>query len=392
MKRIVQQSATSPLMLARASPTMRQIIWRKRMLNHWKGLAAGLCFGASIAAAPATAADGFYQGKRLTVLINFAVGGPTDIEGRLFAKHIGKHLAGTPNIIVQNMDGGGGATGTNFLGEIAPKDGTVVGYLTGVAWRYVNIKERSRVDFLSYNMLAYQPGTTVYYARSNVEPGLKVASDILKAQNLVVGGLTADSSKDILERLSLDLLGVKYKYVTGYTSNSNARLALQRNEINMFAESPPGYIAAVAPSLVASGEVVPLYFDPGYNGKRFSRPAQANGLDMKPFQEFLRDVKGREPEGKLWDIYKKAIAINGAMQRIVAFPPGTPKPAMDTMREAIRKLATDQEFASDAMKSVGFVPDYEAGDSVQAEVTAALSLPEEDRKFIADYIARGQNQ
>jgi tripartite-type tricarboxylate transporter receptor subunit TctC len=392
MKRIVQQSATSPLMLARASPTMRQIIWRKRMLNHWKGLAAGLCFGASIAAAPATAADGFYQGKRLTVLINFAVGGPTDIEGRLFAKHIGKHLAGTPNIIVQNMDGGGGATGTNFLGEIAPKDGTVLGYLTGVAWRYVNIKERSRVDFLSYNMLAYQPGTTVYYARSNVEPGLKVASDILKAQNLVVGGLTADSSKDILERLSLDLLGVKYKYVTGYTSNSNARLALQRNEINMFAESPPGYIAAVAPSLVASGEVVPLYFDPGYNGKRFSRPAQANGLDMKPFQEFLRDVKGREPEGKLWDIYKKAIAINGAMQRIVAFPPGTPKPAMDTMREAIRKLATDQEFASDAMKSVGFVPDYEAGDSVQAEVTAALSLPEEDRKFIADYIARGQNQ
>ena len=362
------------------------------MLNHLKGLAAGLglCLGALVAAAPAMAADGFYQGKRLTVLINFAVGGPTDIEGRLFAKHIGKHLAGAPNIIVQNMDGGGGATGTNFLGEIAPKDGTVIGYLTGVAWRYVNIKERSRVDFLTYNMIAYQPGTTVYYVRSNVEPGLKVASDILKAQNLVVGGLTADSSKDILERLSLDLLGVNYKYVTGYTSNANARLALQRNEINMFAESPPGYIAAVAPSLVASGEVVPLYFDPGYNGKRFSRPAQAQGVDMKPFHEFLRDVKGREPEGKLWDIYKKAIAINGAMQRIVAFPPGTPKPAMEAMREAIRKLATDQEFASDAMKSVGFVPDYEAGDGVQAEVTAALSLPEEDRKFIADYIARGQ--
>ena len=359
-------------------------------MKHLRNLAVSLCLGALAFTAAPAAADNFYQGKRLTVLINFAVGGPTDIEGRLFAKHIGKHLGGNPNIIVQNIDGGGGATGTNFLGEVAPKDGTVVGYLTGVAWRYVNIKERSRVDFLTYNMIAYQPGTTVYYVRSNVEPGLKVASDILKAKNLVVGGLTADSSKDILERLCLDLLGVNYKYVTGYTSNSNARLALQRNEINMFAESPPGYISAVAPSLVASGEVVPLFFDPGYNGVRFSRPAQAQGLDMKPFHEFLRDVRGREPEGKLWDIYKKAIAINGAMQRLVVFPPNTPKPAMDAMREAIRKLATDQEFAADGMKTVGFVPDYEAGDGVQAEVTAALSLPEEDRKFIADYIARGQ--
>ena len=195
-------------------------------MQHFRDLAVSLCLGAFVFnAAPAVAADGFYQGKRLTVLINFAAGGPTDIEGRLFARHIGKHLAGASGVIVQNMDGGGGATGTNFLGEVAPKDGSIIGYLTGSAWRYVTIKERSRVDFLSYNMIAYQPGTTVYYARSNVEPGLKVAMDIMKAQNLVVGGLTADSSKDLLERLCLDLLGLKYKYVTGYTSNANARLA-----------------------------------------------------------------------------------------------------------------------------------------------------------------------
>ncbi len=31
-----------------------------------------------------------YEGKRLTVLINFAPGGSTDTEGRLFARHIGK--------------------------------------------------------------------------------------------------------------------------------------------------------------------------------------------------------------------------------------------------------------------------------------------------------------
>src|SRR6202023_1802040 len=76
----------------------------------------------------------FYKGKRLTLLINFAAGGPTDIEGRLFAKYLVKHIAGQPGMIVQNMDGAGGLIGAQYLGEIAPKDGTVVGYLSGSAW------------------------------------------------------------------------------------------------------------------------------------------------------------------------------------------------------------------------------------------------------------------
>ena len=82
----------------------------------------------------AWATDPFYKGKRLTLLINYAAGGPSDIEGRLLVRHIGKYLDGNPTIIVQNMDGAGGMIGNNYLGEIAPKDGTMVGYFTGSAW------------------------------------------------------------------------------------------------------------------------------------------------------------------------------------------------------------------------------------------------------------------
>ena len=160
----------------------------------------------------------------------------------------------------------------------------------------------------------------------------------------------------------------------------------------MFAESPPGYLSVVAPGFVAKGEAVPLFYDPLWNGVRFAEPAQAKGLDMKPFHEFMRDATGREPSGKPWDIYKHVLAVNGAMQRLVVFPPGTPAPAIEAMRAAIRKLATDRDFAADAEKAMGFVPDYEAGDGVQAEFEQALSVPEEDRNFIADYIARGQKR
>src|SRR4051812_42963937 len=78
----------------------------------------------------ALADDPFYKGKRLTMLINFAAGGPTDIEGRLFAKHLVRHINGVPSLIIQNMEGAGGIVGAKYLGEVSPRDGTVAGYFT----------------------------------------------------------------------------------------------------------------------------------------------------------------------------------------------------------------------------------------------------------------------
>ncbi len=267
----------------------------------------------------------YYKGKRLTVLVNFAAGGPTDIEGRLFAKHIAKHIDGQPATIVQNMDGAGGLVGNSYLGEIAPKDGTMVGYFTGAAWLYATEPNKHRVDFRTYEFVAYQPGTTVYYVRTDVAPGMKEATDIVKAQGLVTGGLSADSSKDLLIRLTLDMLGVPFKYVTGYRSNQNARLALQQNEINFFAESPPGYRSVVEPSLVKNGQVIPLYYDPGWNGESISVPKQIEGL-VDPAvpgalpedqgQRAVREIVGRlslEPRHQ-----RRHAAPGGAAARIAA--------------------------------------------------------------------------
>ena len=103
-------------------------------------VALGLC-AAALTAPHAAADEPFYKGKRLTLIINFAAGGPTDIEGRLLAKHLSKHIEGNPGIIVQNMDGAGGMVGAGYLGEVAPKDGTALGYFTGSAWRYANNPE-----------------------------------------------------------------------------------------------------------------------------------------------------------------------------------------------------------------------------------------------------------
>ncbi len=64
-------------------------------------------------AAPSFSAERqFYQGKNVNFVINFAAGGPTDIEGRIVARHLPKHIAGQPVIVPQNMAGAGGVTGS----------------------------------------------------------------------------------------------------------------------------------------------------------------------------------------------------------------------------------------------------------------------------------------
>jgi hypothetical protein len=337
------------------------------------------------AAEPAGAQD-FYKGKRLTLMINFAAGGPTDIEGRLFARHIARHIAGHPNIIVQNMDGAGGLIGTNWLGEVAPKDGTALGYLTGAAWQYSSDPSRYRADLRTYEFVAYQPGTSVYFVRKDVTPGMQVATDLIKAKGLVSGGLGADNSKDILMRLGLDMLGLSYKHVTGYRSNSSARLALQRNEISFFSESPPGYRATVEPTLVKDGVVIPTWYDPGWNGETILVPKQVEGLTIRPFHELYQSIHGKMPSGQLWDVYLASLAINSAMQRLVLLPPGAPAAALESLRAAVLLLNGDKAFAEDSLKTMGFVPEFVAGAETNRQVRQALVLKPEIRAFIAGYI------
>ena len=74
-----------------------------------------------------------YAGKVLRLIINFAPGGAADTEGRLFARYIGGLIDGKPQVLAQNIAGGGLAA-TNYVGRAAP-DVMILGYLTGIGAR-----------------------------------------------------------------------------------------------------------------------------------------------------------------------------------------------------------------------------------------------------------------
>ena len=345
-----------------------------------------LCVLVALAASQAHADDPFYKGKRLILIINFAAGGPSDIEGRLLAKHLVKHIDGAPSIVVQNKDGAGGLIGATYLGELGPKDGSMFGYFTAAAWTYATDPSAYRVDLKSYEFIGSQPGNSVYYVRADTEPGIKDATDVMKAKGLVAGGLSADASKDILIRLALDMLGLPHRYVTGYRSNSAARLALQQNEINFFSETTPAYFSVVNPSMTAKGLVVPVWYDPNYDGETFSAPKVMEGSAVLPFHEFYRKVKGTLPSGELWDVYRTNLAVDSAMLRLIAMPPGSPPAAVDALRAALARLNNDKDYAEEAMKIIQFVPQYETGADINGRIRKRLEVKPEIRRFVADYI------
>jgi len=339
---------------------------------------------AVLLASAAAAEEPFYKGKRLTLLINFAAGGPTDIEGRLFAKYLVKHIAGEPQIIVQNMDGAGGLVGAQYLGEVAPRDGSVIGYLSGTAWIYVSDPDRWRVDFRKYEFVAYQPGTTIHFMRTDVPPGMHQPADIAKAQGLIAGGLSADTSKDLRLRLALDMLGVTYKYVTGYRSSPPARLALQRGEISMYSESPPSYRAVVEPSLVKTGLAMPVFYDEVADPPPPSK--QLEGLSIPSFPQLHRQIKGTLPSGQLWEAYRVLYDMNSTLQRMIALAPGVPPAALAALRAGIEGLDNDKEFAAEARNTIEFVPDYPVAPDMSQQVRAMMVASPQMRDFINDYM------
>jgi tripartite-type tricarboxylate transporter receptor subunit TctC len=215
---------------------------------------------------------------------------------------------------------------------------------------------------------------------------MKTATDIMKAQNLVSGGLGADNAKDILLRLTLDMLGIRYNYVTGYKGSQGARLALQTGEINFYSESPPSYRGVIEPGLVQKGEVIPVFYDPNFDGEKFVETKQMRGLDIKPFPELYQQIKGKPPEGELWEIYKRVIALNGAMQRMIVLPPNSPPEAIRALRAAVAKLNDDPEYEADAIKTFGFAPEWTAEANVAERVRKALVLPASVKEFMANYI------
>jgi tripartite-type tricarboxylate transporter receptor subunit TctC len=335
--------------------------------------------------AVAAAERPYYQGKNITFFINFSAGGPTDIEGRIVARHLARHIPGNPIIVVQNMSGGGGVTGINYLGEVAKHDGLTLGYFTGPYNHQMMKSSTLRIDLMKVPFIASVQGVTVCYIRSDVPPGIKKPTDIAKAERFRAGGLSFDSNKDLRFRLAFDILGAKYDYVTGYNSSNDARLALQRNEIQYHDENIPGYRGAVEPQLVKTGIVTPLYYHDVIrpDGSMAKSP---DFPELNSFTEVYTQIFGKPPSGLKYEALKAANMASQNLNRVALLPPASPKEAVLAMRQAFTSLSKDEEFINEAKKVMRFQPRFEVGEDGEKLRDRVLRAPTEVVEFVRKYV------
>ena len=206
-----------------------------------------------------------------------------------------------------------------------------------------------RVDFAKFGFISGVQGVTVSYIRADLPPGIKKAADFVKADRFRAAGLGLASSKDVRFRLSFDLLGLKYDYVTGYNSSSTARLAVQRGEAHYHDETLPSYRAAVEPQMVQTGMVTALYYTDlvSFDGEIFVSP---DVPELLPFTHYYRQVFGKLPSGIKYDALKAANMSSTNMTRTIMLPPNSPPEAVTTLRQAVTALSKDADFIAESQK------------------------------------------
>jgi tripartite-type tricarboxylate transporter receptor subunit TctC len=328
----------------------------------------------------------FYQGKTLNFVINFAAGGPTDIESRIFAKHLPKHIPGQPTVTVQAMGGAGGITATNYIGEVAKPDGFTAAYFTGSLFHQQLKDPGLRVDLSKFGFITGVHGVTVSYIRADVAPGMKKPADFIKAQKFRAAGLGVSSSKDVRFRLSFDLLGIKYDYVTGYNNSSDARLAVQRNEAQYHDETLPSYRTQVEPQMVKTGMVIPLYYTDlvAPSGEIL---VSRDVPELLPFTYFYRELFGKPPSGIKYEALKAANMSSTNMTRMVLLPPKVPAESIAILRKAFDTLSRDQDFLQDAIAVMRFQPRFEVGEAGERLFKLASQTRPEVIDFLRKYIS-----
>src|SRR3981189_1372903 len=173
----------------------------------------------------------FYRGRSVTLVIGYSAGGGYDAYGRVVASHMSKHLPGNPAIVVQNMPGAGSLRSANYLYNVAPKDGAVIGHFSrGMAMEPLIGTSSTQFDARRFTWLGSGTDEVSVCTTWHTSP-VKTWNDMLTIP-FTVGGEGSGSDPDIFSAVVRNAFGVKLKLVSGYPGTAEVALAIERGEVD----------------------------------------------------------------------------------------------------------------------------------------------------------------
>jgi tripartite-type tricarboxylate transporter receptor subunit TctC len=329
-----------------------------------------------------------YKGKTVTVLVGFNPGGGTDTTARLMIKYLNKHIAGNPNVIVQNMTGAAGIRALNYAFERAKPDGHMVLFAPISLLVPLLGEPGVRYQLDKFDVVGgIQNGPLVQFARVDSVPGgLKSAKQVVAGQNWHVGGIRSSSALDLMPRLAMDTLALKSKYITGYSNENTVRNAVQTSEVNTFASTYSGYKSAVVPTLVNTGTVSVLWQFP-YRTKDGTYPRSKFAPDLPTFMEVHQLIKGKPPAGPHWEALKVVMDMRSVADNMLLAPPRTDPAALAVLRKGFAAALADPAMIAEAIKLFGEEYEVVSNDYIKQRLTEASKVNPTTLAFIKKYVA-----
>jgi tripartite-type tricarboxylate transporter receptor subunit TctC len=174
----------------------------------------------------------FYRGKTVNAVVGYGPGSTFELYLRILTRHIGRHIPGNPNVVVQQMPGAGSLKATNYLAAVAPKDGSVFGMINPVNTIEPLLDPRnSRFDPRTFQWLGSlnsEISTCGFWSKD-----IRTLDD-LKKREIVFGSTGPASGSTVDAKMLGALVGLKIKVVTGYPTLNDIRLAAERGEADGF--------------------------------------------------------------------------------------------------------------------------------------------------------------
>ncbi len=287
-------------------------------------------------ASPA-AAQSFFEGKTIRIVVGFSAGGGFDTYSRTIARHLGRHIPGNPSIIVENMPGAGSLIAANHMYRVANPDGLVIGNFHG--YMILNqVAERAGVEFDArkfgwIGVPVSDTGACALTAASGITnlDQWKAAKTPVKLGAVGGGGDATYTQAKLLR----EVLKLPVQIVAGYKGTAEVRLASEAGEL-------------------AGGcwqwESIKSIWRRALDAREVNVVLQ---LTPEPHKELpkvpLAISLAKTDEARI--LLRTAVQDPNAITRPYSVPPGTPPDRVQMLRRAFMATMQDPAFLADANKA-----------------------------------------
>ncbi|HJU60598.1 MAG TPA: tripartite tricarboxylate transporter substrate-binding protein [Candidatus Binatia bacterium] len=315
---------------------------------------------------PLHAQSDFYKGKQIKVVVGASAGAASDLYARVVAHHLPKQIPGKPDIIVQNMPGGGSITAANYVYSVAKPDGLTLGAVTAPIY-FAQLLGRKEVQF-DWGKFTWigtpEENDELLFIRSD-QP-YKTLLDLRRAHEPPRCGASGVGSTGFyIPKLLEEIFSLKINMVTGYPGAADVDVAVEKNEVHCRGTTISAFFGREPGRTWAKNGFVRFLVQTG--DRRNHR------LPNTPtIWELMEQEKVTEPNKRL----ARVVLGPGAFGRPILATPGIPSDRVKMLRDAYNQMLKDPEFLADANKRQWEINPI-SGEKLEALAKEVINQPPE---------------